>query len=268
MRSTRAPEHSASASSLIGTLFGQAAPRASGVLGWCMAISAHALVAGLALAAHSPRAPETPPVVVELTRPEPVTPSPPTLPVPPVEPATHASTPRVAAARSEPARAAALHTAKAEPLAPAQDDLVDFTNDASVVGFGAGVVAVGGQAKLGLPDARPGGASSSNRGEAARGNGLTPASDLSQRPALNESDPCRGYFPASASDDSASAVVMVTIARTGAVASVKLLSESAQGQGFGAAARACMASKQFRPGLDRAGAPTATAIRVTVRFTR
>jgi outer membrane biosynthesis protein TonB len=61
---------------------------------------------------------------------------------------------------------------------------------------------------------------------------------------------------------------MVTIQRSGAVSGVRLLSESPPRQGFGAAARACMASKRFSPGLDRNGNPTATALRVNIRFTR
>jgi TonB family protein len=62
--------------------------------------------------------------------------------------------------------------------------------------------------------------------------------------------------------------VMVTIGKSGAVSNVQLLSESPPKQGFGAAARACMSSKRFRPGLDRDGKPAATAVRVNIRFMR
>jgi TonB family protein len=93
-------------------------------------------------------------------------------------------------------------------------------------------------------------------------------SDLSRKPSLGESDPCRGYFPSAAADDVATAAVMVTIGKNGAVSGVRLLSESPAKQGFGAAARTCMTSKRFSPGLDRDGKPTATAIRVNIRFTR
>jgi hypothetical protein len=61
---------------------------------------------------------------------------------------------------------------------------------------------------------------------------------------------------------------MVTITKSGAVSAVQLLSESPPKQGFGSAARACMAGKRFSPGLDRDGKPAATAIRVNIRFVR
>ena len=66
----------------------------------------------------------------------------------------------------------------------------------------------------------------------------------------------------------ATAAVLVTIGKSGAVSSVQLVSESPAGQGFGAAARTCMHNKRFSPGLDRDGNPTATAIRVNIRFMR
>jgi hypothetical protein len=97
---------------------------------------------------------------------------------------------------------------------------------------------------------------------------LTPASDLSRKPGLGETDPCRGFFPNGATDDVATAAVMVTIGKNGAVSNVRLVSESPAGQGFGAAARTCMGGKRFSPGLDHDGNPTATAIRVNIRFMR
>jgi len=92
--------------------------------------------------------------------------------------------------------------------------------------------------------------------------------DLSQKPRLDESDPCRGFFPQSALDDSAQVSVMVVVGKTGSVGRATVVSETPSGQGFGAAARACMSSKRFTPALDRAGSPTATAVRVNVRFRR
>ena len=134
------------------------------------------------------------------------------------------------------------------------------------------MVAVGGKAQVGLAGARPSSAlpSTGVAGLAPKpaGDALTPVANLSQKPSLHESDPCRGYFPSGAQDDVANAAVMVTIGKTGSVSGVQLLSESPPKQGFGAAARTCMASKRFSPGLDRDGKPTATAIRVNIRFTR
>jgi len=62
--------------------------------------------------------------------------------------------------------------------------------------------------------------------------------------------------------------VLVTIAKSGAVSKVTLVSESPAGQGFGAAARTCMSRKRFTVALDREGNAAATAVRVNVRFTR
>ena len=102
----------------------------------------------------------------------------------------------------------------------------------------------------------------------ATGDALTPASDLSRKPRLPGGDPCRGFFPGIANDDAGDVALMVTIGKTGRVSSTQLLSESPRGQGFGAAARTCLASQTFVPALDRAGNSAATAIRVNVRFSR
>ncbi|HYP87112.1 MAG TPA: TonB family protein, partial [Polyangiaceae bacterium] len=241
------------------------------------ALGAHALAFSWALTAKPPLPAAPPALEVELLAPEPPPPAPePLVTPPPVEEprvAERAPSVKAAAAPPEPARAGALLTAKADPApSPAAEEPVDFTNDPSVLGFGSGVVAVGGKALVGAAAARssPAPASTGTNGLAPRQTGeqLTPASDLSRKPGLGESDPCRGYFPSAATDDVATAAVMVTIGKSGAVSSVRLLSESPPQQGFGAAARTCMSSKRFSPGLDQNGNPTATAIRVNIRFTR
>lgn len=248
--------------------------RAFGTVAWGVALGAHLLAAGLALGevrrAPAPRRP----VEVELV-PPPEPPAPAPVAAPTSAPPEEATPPRPvvqpAAAPPQPARAGALLTAKADPT-PAAEEPVDFTNDPSVLGFGSGVVAVGGKAKVGLTGAQlstaPLGSGNEPRSRLAAGDGLTPVSDLSRKPSLGESDPCAGYFPSGAADDVATAAVMVTIAKNGTVSGVKLLSESPPKQGFGAAARTCMTSKRFSPGLDRDGKATATAIRVNIRFTR
>lgn len=255
-------------------LFDRARQRSAfGHVGWGIAIGAHVLAAGLALDETRPVAgPLLPPVEVELAPP----PQAPPRSTPPKEEEPVPERPQVAklaaAAPPQPAQVGALLTAKADPLpTPAAEEPVDFTNDPAAAGFGSGVVAIGGKAKVGSANAQSStalaGPGSAPVGPAA-GDGLTPVSDLSRKPGLGESDPCRGYFPSGASDDVASAAVMVTVGRNGSVSSVKLLSESPPRQGFGAAARTCMTSKRFSPGLDRNGKPTATAIRVNIRFTR
>jgi hypothetical protein len=261
---------------LIAQLFANVAPRrAWAALGWGIALGAHLLAAGLALGEPRAKIVPLPALEVELTAPEPPPPVPVALPAPP-EPPPLEPTPvskAAAAAPPEPARVGALLTAKADPEPSKNaDEPVDFTNDPNALGFGAGVVALGGKAEVGAAHAQLGGvpAATGTHGVAARptGDELTPASDLSQKPSLGESDPCRGYFPSAASDDVASAAVLVTIGKTGAVSGVQLLSEAPPQQGFGAAARTCMASKHFSPGLDRNGNPTRTAIRVNIRFAR
>jgi TonB family protein len=224
---------------------------------------------------HAATAPP-PPLEIELapqpSLPEPAPPPPPVARAPAVEPERVAVARPAAAAPPEPARAAALLTAKADPLpTPNADEPVDFTNDPSMLGFGSGVVAVGGRAEHGVSRARPsapGPAAGVGQGPRAHGDAITPVSDLSRKPSLGEGDPCRGYFPGAANDDVASAAVMVTIGKDGAVSGVQLLSESPPQQGFGAAARACMNSRRFSPGLDRDGRPARTQVRVNIRFTR
>lgn len=250
--------------------------RAFGTVAWGIALGAHVLAAGLALGEvrHAP-APRAPVEVELLPPPEPPAPAPVAAPIPTLTPEAptppRANVAQAAAAPPQPAQAGALLTAKAEPT-PAAEEPVDFTNDPSVLGFGSGVVAVGGKAKVGLTGAQlgtaPAGVGNEPLSRLAAGDGLTPVSDLSRKPSLGESDPCGGYFPSGAADDVATAAVMVTIAKNGTVSGVKLLSESPAKQGFGAAARTCMTSKRFSPGLDRDGKATATAIRVNIRFTR
>lgn len=254
-------------------LFERARPRrALAAMSWIVAVGAHVLAAGLALGEVRPAPTPLPAIEVELARPEP---PPLAEPLPPADPPRSADplpAVRAAAAPPQPAKVGALLTAKADlPAAPATEEPVDFTNDPSTVGFGSGVVAIGGRAAHGSAQARPAvvaGNGSAPTGRAAAGDGLTPVSDLSRKPSLGEGDPCRGYFPSGAVDDSASAAVMVTIGKNGSVSNVRLLSETPPQQGFGAAARACMSSKRFSPGLDRDGKPAATAVRVNVRFTR
>lgn len=245
--------------------------RALSLLGWGVALGAHLLLAGFALGERRPAAPAPAPLEVDLAPPEP--PPPPALPTAkPEERAPEPAAPAKAlAAPPAPAHVGALLTAKADPTpSPAHEEPVDFTNDPGALGFGSGVVAIGGKAEVGVKQAAlspvAGVGTSAVKGPV--GDALTPVSDLSRKPSLGESDPCRGYFPRAASDDVASAAVLVTISKSGAVSGVQLLSESPPKQGFGAAARACMTSKHFSPGLTHDGKPAATAIRVNIRFAR
>jgi hypothetical protein len=267
--------------SLVTELFDHGTPhRGWGLIGWGVALGAHVLAASLAISEQRPSVRLPAPLEVELAQPE-VKPAPPppvpvATPLPPeppqIEHAPIAVAKAAAAAAPEPARVGALVTAKADPTPSAHaDEPVDFTNDPGALGFGSGVVAIGGRAEVGVRQAQVAPRAATGTGGGAvhpAGEALTPAGDLSQKPSLGESDPCRGYFPAAASDDVANASVLVTIGKSGAVSHVQLLSESPAQQGFGAAARTCMASKRFTPGLDRDGNKAATAIRVNIRFVR
>jgi len=263
-------------SALGAQLFAKAhSSRGAGVLGWGIALSVHVAVASWAVGEHRSASRAPAPLEVELAAPEPLPPPAPLTPPPPDPvPAEHAPAPVAKAAAAAPAAAhvGALLTAKSDPApSPGAEEPVDFTNDPSLVGFGSGVVAIGGKAEHGVTGAKAGPAApGTGVGSAPKPSGdeLVAASDLSRKPGLGENDPCRGYFPAGANDDVATAAVMVTIGKSGSVTNVQLLSETPPKQGFGAAARTCMAGKHFSPGLDRDGKPAATAIRVNIRFLR
>ena len=166
-----------------------------------------------------------------------------------------------------------MHLASAQ-AAPAQqtEEAVDFTTDPNGASYGGGVVAVGGTATFGATGAKAGpvGGTTPNAPVTGKpkGEGLVAVSDLSRKPQLPSSDPCRGFFPGSAQDDAGDVAVMVTIGKSGRVSNAQLLSESPRGQGFGSAARTCLASQSFVPALDRDGNPAATAIRVNLHFSR
>jgi len=260
--------------SLVGELFGRASRKSHlATIGWVLALGSHAAAALLFVnhqqaSAHvRPR----PPVDMEFVAP-PEPPPPPPEVAQPEEPKA-AATRAVAPAPPAAARAGALHTAKAD-VAPAQqqEEAVDFTTDPHGASYGGGVVAVGGTADHGAVGARvvPEGGKTPGAPVTSRpvADALTPASDLSRKPRLPGGDPCHGFFPSTAHDDVGDAAVMVTIGKSGRVSHTQLVSESPPGQGFGAAARTCLASQNFVPALDRAGNPAATAIRVNLRFSR
>jgi TonB family protein len=256
---------------LVGELFGRAARRPGLVLmGWVLALGSHAAAAVL-FANQQSAAPQErvrPPVDVEFLAPPPE-------PIPeqaaPPEAARAAAPSAARAAPPAAARAGALHTASATAT-PAQqsEQAVDFTTDPNGASYGGGVVAVGGTAAFGAPSARVTAVAGTAQLAPPRpvAEALTPASDLSRKPQLPGSDPCHGFFPGAARDDEGSVAVMVTIGKSGRVMGTQLLSESPPGQGFGGAARTCLANQHFIPAQDREGKAAATAIRVNLRFSR
>jgi TonB family protein len=87
-------------------------------------------------------------------------------------------------------------------------------------------------------------------------------------PRLDESDPCRGYFPNQASADRGEVTVKLLISDAGEVRRVSVLSEEPKSQGFGRAAHECLKKKRFVPARDAEDRATAAEAPVTVRFSR
>jgi hypothetical protein len=240
-----------------------------------VALALHALGALYAGAVREQRASERPAVEVELAFREP--PPPPSPEPPPAAPEPEPAAvkpiarPKAADPPVPPAAAKAGAVLTAAPGAPEPDksaEAFDFTSDPNSTVYGAGVVAVGGTATFGARGAQAGGRGSTPVVSAPVGDGLTAASDLSERPRLRDSDPCRGFFPKDAVSDAAVATVRVVIGKRGNVTSASVVSEAPSGQGFGKAARMCMLEQVFAPALDREGRPAATALNVNVKFTR
>lgn len=239
---------------------------------FALALVAHSAIATYALGRVRAITRDPPPLAVEFLDAEPPPPPPPPAP----EPETpKAAEPTAAPAAAPPpaARAANLMTAKEDvPSAQTPEEPVDFTTDPNGTSFGGGVVARGGTADFGVKGAvagpaRPAAPQAKATGSTG-GSELVPLANLSRKPSLGESDPCRGFFPSSAQSDTASAGVFVVLSKAGKVTSARVVTESPVGEGFGAAARACMLSKSFVPALDRSGNPAATSLRVNVRFRR
>jgi hypothetical protein len=236
-----------------------------------LALVAHTAIATYALGRSATVSREPPPLAVEFLEPLPEPPPPPPeAEAPPPEQAERAVLP--SAAPPPAARAANLMTAKEDiPNAQAPDEPFDFTTDPNGTTYGGGVVARGGTADFGVKGATvsPSRAPVSRERPSANPSGeLVALSNLSRKPALGESDPCRGFFPSSAQDDSATTGVFVVLSKAGKVTSARVVAESPAGQGFGAAARACMLTKSFVPALDRSGNAAATSLRVNIRFRR
>jgi hypothetical protein len=255
----------------------------AGILG---AILLHAAVA-FALPAKEARV-EPPPAALEVDFTQA-----PEVALPPPEPRTELASPAPTAAQSPPragpkpngapplaARAGDLLTAKDDGAKNAKDEPVEFVTDPDGAAYGSGVVAKGGTADVGLAGASANGASGGTGVKAAASatagaprsastaETITPAANLSRLPKLTEADACKGFFPSEASDDAATVTLVVVVKTTGAVSSASIVAESPKGEGFGNAARACLLSKHFAPGLDQSGAATLAAATLNVHFSR
>ena len=145
-------------------------------------------------------------------------------------------------------------------------DPVAFFSDPNGGVYGSGVVAYGGQASHGTGSATAPAVAQVPKQESA--DELTPTANLSHPPSLDDPDACRGFFPTEAAVDAAKVDLVVIVQASGRVASASIARESPAGEGFGAAARACLLSKRFSPGADRAGRAVTASAAVRLHFTR
>jgi outer membrane biosynthesis protein TonB len=148
---------------------------------------------------------------------------------------------------------------------------VDFVTDPDGKSFGSGVVARGGTLDRGTvaTNVAPSRPPAVVRGPARPGaDAVTAPENLSRAARLDEPNPCAGFYPRSASADSGQVTLSLVVRPGGRLASAAVVSETPPGEGFGAAARACLADKTFAPALDRAGNAVTAALSLRVRFTR
>jgi outer membrane biosynthesis protein TonB len=164
-----------------------------------------------------------------------------------------------------PAAAGALHTAREDTPDPAEP--VRFAVDPNGGAYGFGVVAAGGSRSGQAggsgkePSALPSpGPATPERGERPRAFAVPPR--------LDESDPCRGFFPTGASVDRGEVTVSLRIGSDGAVQRVSVQREEPLGQGFGASATRCLKGKRFVPARDENDREVTAEAPVTVRFSR
>ena len=235
-----------------------------------VALCAHG--AAFAASDHTvrPTEPPTTPLEVELAaqpHPEPPPPAPEDAPPAPVARAPTKTAPRPAATPPPPTAPAgkvgALLTAgettdSADPVA--------FFSDPNGGAYGSGVVAYGGRASHGKGPAVDPAVVQAPRQDTA--DPVTPAADLRRAPSLDAADACRGFFPIEAAVDTGKVDLVVIVQANGRVASVSIARESPAGEGFGAAARACLLSQRFTPGADRAGQAVTASAAVRLHFTR
>jgi hypothetical protein len=202
---------------------------------------------------------------VELTpEPPPPAPPPPVAPPPPAVQPSEPPPPRARAYPPAPARAGALLTAPEPETAPAAEEPVRFATDPNGVGFGYGLVARGGTAEHGLEAAANAAPAPPPAQPRER---IVPSDELAHPPTLVDAD-CRGYFPARALEDLGLVSLVALVAPSGAVARLEVERETPEGQGFAAAARACLQRQRFSPAIDRSGRAALARTRISIRFAR
>ena len=221
--------------------------------------------------------PPAPEPAVETPEPEPTTVKSPTAPKPPANALEATATPKPTSKAPAAAKAGNLLVAKDDGAKSGGDEPVSFVTDPNGASYGSGVVAKGGTADVGLPNAKVGGVVTPGKTLAAptatfvapsTAPTIVPAANLSRMPKLEEANACRGFFPGGADDDAADTTLVVVIKPDGAVSSASVVLETPKGQGFGNAARTCLLSKHFAPGLDKSGTAVLSSTTIRVHFSR
>jgi hypothetical protein len=158
-----------------------------------------------------------------------------------------------------------LHTAREDTPEPAEP--VRFAVDANGGAYGFGVVAAGGSR-----NGQAGGSGSApNAAPVPNANPARPSERpraFAVPPRLDESDPCRGFFPSSATADRGEVTVNLRIGADGAVQRATVQSEEPPGQGFGGSATRCLKAKHFVPARDQNDREVVAEAPVTIRFSR
>jgi hypothetical protein len=233
------------------------------------ALGIHAFLAIATPRTAEPHDETRPPLEIDLSPPPlPQVPPPHEEPPPALDPAPPpvAAPARPLAPAAPAARAAAILTAA--PSAP--DTPVTFVTDPNGASFGYGVVMRGGtatQASSAPASPRPP-STPPSRTVSAPVETMVPPSDWTRAPRLDETDPCRGFFPRHAVADASRVTLAVVIEPGGQVRSASVVEEAPPGDGFGEAARTCLHTKVFAPALGRDGRPVRATATVRIRFSR
>lgn len=202
-------------------------------------------------------------------------------PDPTPDPSTEAKNPNVPpdqkpTAEPPPPAAARAGNLLTAPDQPGDEDTPTFVKDENGNDYGSGVVAKGGTADVGKAGAAASGVpNGTGTGTPSKGPPTPPpaptmvaAADLSRKPSLPGANPCAGYFPTDADDHEATVTVNVVVKADGGVSSVSLIAEDPRGQGFGSAAKRCLASAKLTPALDKGGAAVMSSATFRIHFTR
>ncbi len=240
------------------------------IAGVVAAFVIHAAVALVPVAVRDSEVTPPPMDVTLVDVPEPVEEPPPAAEEEPAQEAVPAER-EVAPAPRAPAPAARKESA---PVAAAQDAPV--SEGGPLVFDGAADWEIATRGGDGTGAGRAGGAGAAGGGGGgggdARGGGaparVVAAPRIGRAARVIVEDGCAGFFPTGASHDVADVILRVTVGASGAIDGVVVASETPAGEGFGAAARACLARARAEAARDPEGGALPSAATVSVRFVR